>query len=180
MDRLNSALGAFEDRASFSIKCQNDIAAIAAAASSYIDSSTITIAALQAAADATTFANGVGSTVSQAAFYPNSPQAAVIVADKTNGELFSNPNTIVAAATTPGGNTIYINPSQISGSLTSNEDLLMHELLNKLGLQDDTIGTGLNSIVPSIKPDANGNWTNTKQFSTKPQKDCFTGKDNQN
>ncbi len=35
-------------------------------------------------------------------------------------------------------------------------------------------------IDPSIKPDANGNWTNTKQFSTKLQNDCFTGKDNRN
>lgn len=56
----------------------------------------------------------------------------------------------------------------------------MHELLHELGLQDDAIGAGLQSVDPSIKLDANGNWTNTKQFSTKLQKDCFTGKDNKN
>ncbi len=57
---------------------------------------------------------------------------------------------------------------------------LTHELLHELGLSDDAIGAGLHSIDPSIKPGANGNWTNTKQFSTKLAKDCFTGEDNRN
>jgi hypothetical protein len=57
---------------------------------------------------------------------------------------------------------------------------MMHELLHELGLPDDAIGAGLHSIDPSISPDANGNWTNTKQFSIKLQKDCFAGKGNQN
>lgn len=56
----------------------------------------------------------------------------------------------------------------------------MHELLHELGLNDGDIGAGLHSIDPSIKPDANGKWTNTRQFSTKLSKDCFTGKDNKN
>jgi len=56
----------------------------------------------------------------------------------------------------------------------------MHELLHELGLSDDAIGAGLHFIDPSIKPDANRNWTNTKQFSTKLAKDRFTGKDNRN
>ena len=56
----------------------------------------------------------------------------------------------------------------------------MHEGLHELGLSDDDIGRGLESIDPSITPDANGNWPNTKQFSTKLSKDCFSGKDNGN
>ena len=56
----------------------------------------------------------------------------------------------------------------------------MHELLHELGLTDDVIGTGLQSIDPSIKPDDKGDWTNTKQFTTKLTKDCFSGKDNKN
>ena len=94
------------------------------------------------------------------------------------GAIFSNPATLTTAVTTLGGNTIYINPSAISGILGVNQGLLMHELLHELGLGDDIIGTGLQSIDPSIKPDVNGNWTNTQQFSTKLMKDCFTGRGN--
>ena len=54
----------------------------------------------------------------------------------------------------------------------------MHEMLHELGLSDDAVGVGLESIDPSIKPDANGNWSNTKQFSDKLTKDCFSGKGN--
>jgi RHS repeat-associated protein len=88
-NRLDLALETFEGRENFSPNCEGDIAAIAAAAPSYIDPATITIAGLQAAADMTTYANGVGSTVSQAALYPNSPQAAATVAGKTIGAIFS-------------------------------------------------------------------------------------------
>ena len=146
----------------------------------YVDPASITIDALQAAAGTTVFANGVGSTVSQAALYPNSPQAAAVVANQMIGAIFSNPTKLVTAVTALGGSTIYINPSAVSGNLTTNDGLLMHELLHELGLNDDNIGAGLHSIDPSIKPDANGNWTNTQQFSTKLSKDCFTGKDNKN
>jgi hypothetical protein len=179
-DRLGTALQAFEDRAQFSTKCQRDIAAIAVTAPSYIDPYSITLDALQNAAANTAFANGVGSQVSQALLYPNSPQAATVVAGQTIGALFSNPTKLVTAVTTLGGSTIYINPSQISGNPGANEGLLMHELLHELGLTDDNIGTGLQSIDPSIRPDANGNWTNTQQFSMKLTKDCFSGKDNKN
>ena len=175
---LGAAVGAFEDRSSFSQTCQNDIAAIAAASPSNIDPSSITTQALQAAASATVIANGVGSMVSQAVLYPNSYQAQENVADQTIGALFSDPTKLVTAVTILGGSTIYINPSAISSSLTKNEGLLMHELLHELGLDDDAIGAGLHSIDPSIKPDANGDWTNTQQFSNKLGKDCFTGKDN--
>jgi len=78
------------------------------------------------------------------------------------------------------GNTIYINPSLIGGSLRSNEGFLFHEALHQLGLNDDDIGTGLHSIDPTIKPNSNGQWTNTQQFSNKFTKDCFQGKANQN
>ena len=179
-NNLGAAAQAFEDRSNFSQNCQKDIAAIGAAAPSYIDPGSITIDALQGAAGSTNFANGVGSQVSQSALYPNSPQAAGIVANQTIGALFSNPNKIVTAVTALGGSTIYLNPSQISGLLGANEGLLMHELLHELGLTDDAIGAGLQSIDPSIRPDANGSWTNTKQFSMKLQKDCFSGKDNKN
>jgi hypothetical protein len=118
--------------------------------------------------------------VSQSALYPNSPQAAAVVANQTIGALFANPKKRTTAVTALGGSTIYVNGSAISGSLTSNEGLLMHELLHELGLTDDVIGAGLHSIDPSIKTDANGNWTNTEQFSTKLAKDCFTGKDSKN
>ena len=177
-NRLGSAIEAFEGRSSFSPNCQRDIAAIAAAAPDYIDPSTITITALQSAAASTSFVNGVGSQVSQSVLFPNAPQAAGIVADQTIGAIFSNPATLTTAVTTLGGNTIYINPSAISGILGVNQGLLMHELLHELGLGDDIIGTGLQSIDPSIKPDVNGNWTNTQQFSTRLMKDCFTGRGN--
>ncbi len=180
IQRLNSAINAFEDRSSFSQKCQNDIDAIAAAAPGYIDKSTITIGAIQEALIETNFQNGVGSTVSQSVLYPTSPQAAAIVANLTIGALFGDPSKLTTAVTTLGGRTIYIDPSLISGSLTKNEGLLMHEALHELGLDDSAIGAGLSSIDKSIKPDANGNWTNTKQFSDKLTKDCFTGKDNKN
>jgi RHS repeat-associated protein len=179
-NNLGAAAQAFQNRSHFSQNCQIDIAAIAAAAPSYIDPGSITIEALQAAAGLTSFVNGVGSTVSQATLYPNSPQAAKVVASLTIGAKFSNPNSLVTAVTVLGGSTIYIDPSRISGNLGTNEGLLMHELLHELGLSDDAIGAGLESIDPSIKPDAAGNWTNTKQFSTKLHKDCFTGKDNKN
>jgi RHS repeat-associated protein len=174
--RLSAAQQAFKDRSNFSRNCQSDIAAIAAAAPSYIDRAGITIEALQAAA--TVFVNGVGSTVSQSALYPNSPQAPAVVANQAIGALFADPKKLTTAVTTLGGSTIYINPSAISQSLVANEGLLAHELLHELGLTDDAIGAGLHSVDPSIKPDANGNWTNTKQFSTKLAKHCFTGKDN--
>ena len=61
VNNLNAAAQAFEDRSNFSQNCQKDIAAIAAAAPSYVDPSSITIGALQAAAGSTVFANGVGS-----------------------------------------------------------------------------------------------------------------------
>jgi hypothetical protein len=54
----------------------------------------------------------------------------------------------------------------------------MHESLHELELDDGTTGTALHSVDPSIKPDANGNWTNTKQFSDKLTPDCISGKDN--
>jgi len=73
---------------------------------------------------------------------------------------------------------MYINPSAISGSLAVNGGLLMHEMLHELGLTDDAIGAGLQSIDKSIKPDVNGDWTNTKQFTDKLTKDCFSGKGN--
>ncbi len=177
-DRLGTAIQVFEDRTSFSSNCQRDIAAIAAAAPSYIDPSTITIASLQDAAAKTDFVNGVGSQVSQSVLFPNAPQAAGVVANQTIGALFSNPNTLPTAVTTLGGNTIYINPSVISGNIGVNQGLLMHEFLHELGLGDGAIGAGLRSIDASIKPDDNGNWTNTKQFSTKLMKGCFTGKGN--
>ena len=179
-NNLGTAAQAFVDRTNFSQQCQDDIAAIATGAPDYIDKSTITIDALQAAAARTNFANGVGSQVSQAALYPTSPQAAANVSDKTIGALFSDPTKLVTAVTTLGGSTVYINPAAITGSLGVNEGLLIHELLHELGLTDDAIGNALHSIDPSIRPDANGNWTNTQQFSTKLRKDCFSGKDNRN
>ena len=179
-NNLSAAAQAFDDRSSFSQKCQDDIDAIAAGAPSYIDKSTITIDDLQAAAARTSFANGVGSQVSQATLYPTSPQAAASVAGQTIGAIFSDPTKLVTAVTTLGGSTMFINASAISGNLAANEGLLMHEMLHELGLTDDNIGNALHSIDPSIKPDANGNWTNTKQFSKKLQSDCFSGKDNKN
>ena len=178
--RLGAAVDAIEGRTSFSQKCQDDIAAIAAAAPSYIDKSTITIDAIQEALSGTNFQNGVGSNVSQSVLYPTSPQAAASVANLTIGALFADPTKLTFAATTLGGSTIYINPSLISGSLTANEGLLMHEALHELGLDDSVIGAGLNSIDKSIQPNAKGDWTNTKQFSDKLAKDCYTGKDNKN
>ena len=71
---------------------------------------------------------------------------------------------------------MFINASAISGNLAANEGLLMHEMLHEVGLTDDNIGNALHSMDPPIKPDANGNWTNTKQFSKKLQSDCFSGK----
>ena len=180
VNNLGAAVQAFEDRSNFSQNCQKDIAAIAAAAPSYINPGSITIDALQAAAGQTNFVNGVGSQVSQSALYPTSPQAGAAVANQTIGAIFSNPTSLVTAVTALGGSTIYINPSAVSGVLGTNEGLLMHELLHELGLSDSDIGAGLHSIDASINPDAQGNWTNTKQFSTKLTKDCFSGKGNQN
>ena len=128
--RLNTALTTLQERTSFSQNCQRDIGAIAAAAPSYIDKSTITIGAIQAAAGSTSFANGVGSQVSQSALYPNSPHAASVVMNQNIGALFANPAKITTAVTTLGGNTVYINASLISGSLSANFGLLMHEMLH--------------------------------------------------
>jgi hypothetical protein len=72
------------------------------------------------------------------------------------------------------------NLALIGGDLTQNEGLLMHKVLRLLGLDDATIGAGFHSIDKNIKPDAKGNWTNTKQFSQKLANDCFTRKNNKN
>jgi hypothetical protein len=87
------------------------------------------------------------------------------VADQQIGSIFSDPTKLVEVVTAMGGNTMFINASQVSGSLRANEGFVMHEALHELGLSDSDIGTALHAIDPSIKPDKNGNWTDTKQFS---------------
>jgi hypothetical protein len=74
---------------------------------------------------------------------------------------------------------MWINPNMIKGmSLRMAEGFLMHEMFHELGLTDDQIGAALHVIDPSINPNANGQWTNTQQFSNKFTKDCFSGKQN--
>jgi RHS repeat-associated protein len=178
-NRLSAAQDSLVNRNNFSVKCQNDIAAIAAAAPSYIDKATITLGAIQDAASVTNFENGIGSSdPASVLFQGAATQAGQSLGDVTVGSLFNSTTSIVTAETTMFGNTVYINPAQITGSSSANGGLLMHEMLHELGLNDSDIGSGLQSIDPSIQPNAQGNWTNSKQFSQKFAKDCFSGKGN--
>jgi hypothetical protein len=71
------------------------------------------------------------------------------------------------------------NDTSIGGGFTETRTYNTNLQLTQIAATP-TSGTGMHSIDPSIRPDANGNWTNTQQFSTKLRKDCFSGKDNRN
>jgi RHS repeat-associated protein len=173
---IYKATVAFLDKTSFSQNCLNDIAAVAAQSP---NGANITIGTIQAALATTDYYNGIGSTESQSDLYPNSPQAAAVVAQQSIGSDFSNPKELVTAVTALGGDSMWINPNMIKGmSLRMAEGFLMHEMFHELGLTDDQIGAALHAIDPSINPNANGQWTNTQQFSNKFTKDCFSGKQN--
>jgi len=172
---IGQATDAFLNKTSFSKDCLGDIAAVAAQST---NAGNITIARIQDALGTTDYFNGIGSTDSQADLFPGS-QAASVVAQNTIGSIFTSKTSSVTAVTELGGSSMWINPSLVAGmSLRIAEGFLMHEMFHELGLTDDQIGTGLESIDPSIRPDKNGNWTDTQQFSLKFTKDCFSGKQN--
>ncbi len=79
-----------------------------------------------------------------------------------------NPKGIVAR-TVLSGDTMFINPDLIGGSLTYNEALLLHEALHALGLIDTDIQDKLH-----LKVDPN----DTTNITDKLKRDCIKGKNN--
>ncbi len=86
----------------------------------------------------------------------------------TIGSLFAGkPGT--AAYSLAGGNSIWVDPSRISGNLNSNAALLLHESLHNLGYFDHEIQAALGLQVSGI----------TDNITQRLYTDCIKGKDNQ-
>jgi hypothetical protein len=142
---------------------------------------TIDLGAIQDALAATDFENGVGSKLpvsalggSGALAYGAAKQAqqdTLFGPGQRIGDLFKRDPTGLTAETVLTGSTIFINPLLISSSLATNEGLLFHEALDKLGMIDETIQQTLGFKDYS-------DVSNTKRISTKLQSDCVTGKGN--
>jgi hypothetical protein len=174
---IGLAMNAFSNRTKFSEKCNEDIAALG-----------LTMDAMQSKLGEMRIKNGVGSTDPSSSLFPYNSAAAAAEAGYFVGAWFT-PNTVtirtgtgnlVTAVTQLGGNTMYVDPRLISQFVEQNEGLLMHEMLHSFGRSDNDIGRILSLLDPNIKPDANGNYTNSQQFTNKFATDCFTGKDNRN
>ena len=115
----------------------------------------VTAAQVQQGCTDAVFLNGIGSDVSRASLYANSPIEAIRGAPgvtRTVGDFFAaNPGVVAQAEL--GGSDIYINPALITGSdFYGNQGLVLHEVLhNVTGLTDDDMkrALGLPEAAPS-------------------------------
>ncbi|MDQ2949765.1 MAG: RHS repeat-associated core domain-containing protein [Acidobacteriota bacterium] len=172
--RLGAAADALGDRRNVSSNCQKDLDALSQAAGQTID-----LGAIQGAVANTDFKNGVGLMLPVSALFGPGTEAAGAAFQRQEDAKYGPGQTIgnelarnlygLTAETVLFGNTIFVNPALIGGSLTSNEGLLFHEALHELGLVDSSIQSALGLAVDD---------KNTRNITTKLQKDCISGRGN--
>jgi RHS repeat-associated protein len=172
--RLGAAVDALEDRNNVSANCQKDLDAL-----SQSSGQDISLGAIQNALANTDFKNGTTSNLPVSSLFGPGAEAAGAAFQRQEDGLYGPGQTIanefgrnpagLTANTVLNGSTIFINPTLIGGNLTGNQSLMSHEALHELGMVDTDIQAALGITVDG---------KNTRNITTKLQKDCITGKGN--